>query len=169
MSNQFSYARPRSPRLFVALLAVMAIVAGACSSTPATVKWPTAGEAKDTLTTKYHYNFVPYTDRYRAANSSLQLQITVPQDLTAKDNMVVAVYNTPNYAQYSSDIDNVFNVIAPDALTWAHGEEAKASTSNFQEDYNVAGGTITCVWNPSTPALMFVFSGYADEPSSSAS
>ncbi len=164
MHTQFSIARPRRPRTLVALLAVVAVAASACTSTPAPVKWPTAGEAKDTLTTKYHYNFVPYTDRYRAANSSLQFQITVPQDLSLKKNMMVAVYNTPNFMQYSADIDNVFNVIAPDALAWAHDEEKKAGGSsantNFQEDYLVTGGSITCSWNPGTPALMFIFNGY---------
>lgn len=161
MPNQSLIARSRSPRVFVALLAVLAVAASACTSTTTPAKWPTAGEAKDTLTTKYHYNFVPYTDRYRAANASLQLQITVPQDLSSKKDMVVAVYNTPNFQQYSGDIDNVINVIAPDALTWAHNEEKKAATNaTFQEDYLVSGGSVTCAWNNTIPSLQFIFTGY---------
>jgi hypothetical protein len=142
----------------IGLVAVVAVAVSGCGSST-TAAWPTAGQARATLTTKYHYTFVPYQERWRAANSSLQLQISVPQDDSATDNMMIGVYYG-KWTTYSQDIDNVFDVIAPDAKSWAHEEEAKLATnSQLQDTYNAANGTVTCVWNEATPALLFVFTG----------
>jgi hypothetical protein len=142
----------------IGLLAVVAVALSGCGSST-TAAWPTAGQARNTLTTKYHYTFVPYEQRWRAANASLQLQITLPQDDSATDNMTIGVYYG-KWTTYAQDIDNVFSVIAPDAQSWAHLEEAKlATSSNLQDTYTAAHGTITCVWNYSVPSLLFVFTG----------
>jgi len=142
----------------IALLAVVAVTFSGCGSST-TATWPTAQQARDQLSKKFGYNFVPYQDRYRAANASLQLQITTPQDPTATDNMVVAVYYG-KWTTYAQDIDNVFSVIAPDAETWAHAEEAKLiSNSSLNETYDAKYGQITCVWNNAIPSLSFIFTG----------
>jgi len=144
----------------VAALALVLSAAGCGSSAPATpAPWPTGAQVKDQLTSKFHYTFVPYQDTYRSANASLELQISVLNDLTTTREMRVAVYNT-SYTKYTQDIDNVFSVIAPDALQWAHNEEKKGSSNaGFQENYDSLNGVITCLWTASVPMLVFVFNG----------
>jgi hypothetical protein len=151
--------RPGSWRVLVALSATLALALSACSSS-APPKWPTAGEARDALSKQFNYHFVPYQDRYRAANASLQFQITTPQDPSATNEMMVGIYYG-QWTSYAKDIDNVFSVIAPDARDWAHEEEAKlASNANLNDTYDASGGSITCVWNSSVPSLLFIFTGY---------
>ena len=153
--SRFS-ALARAPKKLVALTVVAALALSACASS-APASWPTAGQAKDQLSSKFGYVFVPYEDTYRSANASLDLWISVPKDLSLQTEMRVAVYNVP-YTKYATDIDNVFSVIAPDATAWAHEEEKKtATTSSFQENYNAEQGLVTVVWNQSAPMLVFIF------------
>jgi hypothetical protein len=159
MRNDTNRKRTGSWRLLVALSAALALTLAACSSS-APPKWPTAGEARDALSKQFDYHFVPFQDRYRAANSSLQLQITMPQDSSATNEMMVGIYYGP-WTTYATDIDNVFSVIAPDAKSWAHSEEEKlATSSSLNETASFSGGTVTCVWNSAVPSLLFVFTGY---------
>ncbi len=157
MRNQVRHERPRSLFVLVALSAVVALAFGACSSSPQ--KWPTAGEARETLSSKYSYQFVHYQNTWRSANGPHTLQISVPDTADSKDQMMVSVYYA-SYAGFQKDIDNVFAVIAPDAETWEHDVlKQTATTAKLNDQYNASGGLVTVMWDQSLPMLSFVFTG----------
>jgi hypothetical protein len=157
MQNRCRRDRSRSLSVLVGLLAVAALTVAGCSGSAS--KWPTSAQARETLTSQYHYAFVHYNDTWRAANGPRTLQISLPERADAVDGMSVSVFYA-SYTTFQKDIDNVFEVIAPDAASWEHDVLKRTqTTSQLNDQYQASGGLVSVMWDQSLPMLTFAFTG----------
>jgi hypothetical protein len=121
-------------------------------------QWPSCGQVRKTLQGKGYAFTHTSSHTWRVIKSSA-FAIVIDDRDDAAPGVSMSVYNA-GYEKFRSDIDTVFRVIDPDALSWAHDalNQTKMETS-FATMLTAPGGTVTVNWSKSEAVLSFVFTG----------
>jgi hypothetical protein len=146
-----------------ALAVLVAVVAGlgGCGSSAPSGAWPNAGATRAALGDRYGYKFERLGNHWRMQTSDLTLLIDLPYQDNYVNDTAVAVFDS-SFDRFQTDIENVFTVIAPEALTWERRMLDRARQTDAVDDkLVVAGGVISFSWDKSIPVLTFGFSGNA--------
>jgi hypothetical protein len=127
------------------------------ASQAAVAHWPTCGQIRQALTHK-GYTF-QHTGHYWQLIKDAALIVTIDDNDAALPGVSLNVYNA-TYDKYKGDIDNVFSVIAPEAVAWEHAQLNQTKTAGTLATSTIAaGGSITMAWEKASLALAFRFTG----------